>query len=1399
MSNISKLFKGIREAQSIGVKKHIAHEILSTYCTVVGLLESMLSEIAGLAESLNWENRVIASQIIEELLRLGTISDRFLPLEECIKINLPEILKGNKYLAAEYKEEKVKEGKQFIDLEDHNVVLSLSNLSIPGVTKREENIMKRKKSTQTVQVKELVEINDFSSFCKLIIGNLTSFDWHKRHGASQVLLGVFRGISRRDSDTLTVATLSAEEFLLPLVRVLVMDRFNDYEMDVAISPVRETVSLAIKELIPFLNQPTFVSLLETLTSLGKHDDWQVRYSGLIGIKSITPMIDKNNQATRQSLKSICNTSIELLTDIDEDVKGIAAAILIQILDKYTNKETEEIQALVDIEEVLSLCWEVLEEEEDLTAAKAKIIHLIEKIQSLSFEIAEIDKEKYLSILKSIRMPIEIVRQAVHSLLRSIEVILPYDALSAVLFSILMETEGMLREDLKLTLRHIAQHLKDPARTQEIISAFVQVIFMAPYTGSNLSNAKALIVIGETDICATDDGCKAAGEERVLQGRVSLFEAIEDTPILLPYLHKHFSEDISSNYSNSQYYTLFKCLYTARRLLSSDKDTKLCIKSILSTLVDTDQKVLSEASENRTDLTRGAYSILKYALKREDPEDKERIVYLFNLQTPLPVLRLISETIFQAPERFESLLQLAIQCVIATETPEDKDDKEEKEDKPSTQKDKKDKKDQKPQKDREVKRPKLMEELEIEEEPWRMLTLFEVAGDKFLHTKAFAGLKTDFLNCALFLKHTINCFKEISQLSFIFSYAFTNRHSEIVGYIISKDQEYCNEYIKQVRKELASLPVLLDGTEHLLFLEFLEKTILSSEMNLRIGILSLLVTVMNTPFKEDQCRKLASKTFSSVVPSMYLRGPLNTDDKEIQSIVETEREKIDNLGKTEDITGIETRVVLREYQKKGIEWMCFLKKTGLSGMLCDDMGLGKTIQVLSLLTLLQKQMPSEEFKVLVLCPSALTGHWHSEISANFPTLFSAPIHKYSGSGICIASYDKYRLNSEQYTKYSWFYLVMDEGHIIRNANTLLHTRIKSLNAQYKILLTGTPIQNNIGELWALFDILMPGYLGTEKEFSRQYIKPIQRGREGKGTQSDIEIAKQRIEELHQIVLPFMLRRMKEAVLSDLPPKVLTDVCVNMDPMQKRIYEAIEQEDICSGEYGKVNASSNNFSYLNKLIKACSHPKLLSPEEMPLQLTLKEKKELSSGKIQALLDLLKASLHSSKILIFCQYKGTIDILSKEVEQALPEIRWCKMDGSIKGEHRADLAKKFNNDPDMSIMYLSTHVGGLGLNLTGADVVIFFEHDWNPMMDMQAMDRAHRIGQQKLVSVFRLVTKGTIEENIMSLQKFKTYIASTVVNQQNVEIETMDTQNILERLSKEKAPAQPITREEEYGDFV
>ncbi|XP_022646196.1 TATA-binding protein-associated factor 172-like isoform X2 [Varroa destructor] len=606
-------------------------------------------------------------------------------------------------------------------------------------------------------------------------------------------------------------------------------------------------------------------------------------------------------------------------------------------------------------------------------------------------------------------------------------------------------------------------------------------------------------------------------------------------------------------------------------------------------------------------------------------------------------------------------------------------------------------------------------------------------------------------------------------------------------------------------------------------------------------------------QNEHVRLLATQCFANLVRLMPLDdgvsglSELFSKDEELRTKAQKQRGFIDqllNANHAENYkVSVPVKADLRSYQQEGVNWLAFLNRYRLHGILCDDMGLGKTLQSICMLAE-DHDRRQQQYKInkhdlsfaplpsLVICPPTLTGHWVYEIDKFVSAKHLDPLH-YTGPPperqrlqaqftlrqerhrchnlVVVASYDLVRNDIDFFSAIRWNYVILDEGHVIKNNKTKLSKAVKQLRASHRLILSGTPIQNNVTELWNLFDFLMPGFLGSEKLFSVKYAKPILASREAKASSKEHEQGILAMEALHRQVLPFVLRRTKEDVLADLPPKIIQDYYCELSPLQHRLYEDFSKSRANSEMVEAINrqaaessagaggAQTNHhvFQALHYLRKVCNHPKLALSQNHPeydaiVKQLREDKLSLSdisvSCKLLALRQLLldcgigselgQAIVNAHRCLVFFQLKSMLDLVENDLlKKYMPTVSYLRLDGAIPPGDRHALVQKFNNDPSIDLLLITTQVGGLGLNLTGADTVIFVEHDWNPMKDLQAMDRAHRIGQKKVVNVYRLITRNTLEEKIMGLQRFKMSIANTVISGDNSSLHTMATDQLID----------------------
>lgn len=440
--------------------------------------------------------------------------------------------------------------------------------------------------------------------------------------------------------------------------------------------------------------------------------------------------------------------------------------------------------------------------------------------------------------------------------------------------------------------------------------------------------------------------------------------------------------------------------------------------------------------------------------------------------------------------------------------------------------------------------------------------------------------------------------------------------------------------------------------------------------------------------------------------------------------------------------------LRPYQKTGLKWLWTNIAKGFGCCMADDMGLGKTIQVISLILKMKEENKLKK-PVLVVCPTTLMGNWMKELDMFAPSINAVIYHgserKLDVSyDIILTTYAIMRIDVEELRKQGWSMIIVDEAQNVKNPDTAQTLAVKSIKADVKIAMTGTPVENRLTELWSIFDFINRGYLGSLREFQKSYAIPIERFKETA-----------RATKLKMSASPFVLRRLKtdKNVITDLPEKlVLDDYCYLSKP-QAALYEKTltEMMDKISGVVG-INRRGNIFKLITALKQICNHPRqFLKSGEMSKELSGKMEKCVSL--VQNILD------NDEKTLIFTQYKEMGDILCKVLNDECG-ISPLFFHGSLNIAQREKLIEDFQSNPESKVMILSLKAGGTGLNLTSATNVIHYDLWWNPAVEDQATDRTYRIGQHKNVMVHRLVTLGTFEEKIDEMLKSKKELANLAV---------------------------------------
>lgn len=451
--------------------------------------------------------------------------------------------------------------------------------------------------------------------------------------------------------------------------------------------------------------------------------------------------------------------------------------------------------------------------------------------------------------------------------------------------------------------------------------------------------------------------------------------------------------------------------------------------------------------------------------------------------------------------------------------------------------------------------------------------------------------------------------------------------------------------------------------------------------------------------------------------------------------------------------------LFSHQKAAIEWIWELKQNSRGGILGDEMGLGKTIEILGYLEAL-KYSELLTGGVLLVCPATLVDQWLSEKITWAPSLEGVKYTSQSNedlksvidrNGMVVMSYELLHHRSKVMSKYYWSYVILDEGHRIRNPQAQITKICKNLKAEHKICISGTPIQNSLTELWCLFDFACPGLLGTLYIFEKEFASAILKAGYANATALQVETGYQCALQLRSLISPYFLRRTRKESQLDLPSKEEKLLFCELNEIQYQAYKQFIEE----WEGLRHKDRKDVFRAIKDLRMICNHTGII-PAWLRDQLHITDS---SSSKLDVLKQILALWLEENrKVLIFSQYKKMLNYTEDLLISM--QIPYGRIDGDLAMKSRLPLIDQFNNTDSLKVLILTTKVGGFGLNLPGASRVVILDPDWNPMNDTQAKERALRIGQTSEVIIYRFITKHTIEEKIYQRQIFKTYLANRVL---------------------------------------
>ncbi|KAG6826565.1 hypothetical protein H0H92_015298 [Tricholoma furcatifolium] len=463
--------------------------------------------------------------------------------------------------------------------------------------------------------------------------------------------------------------------------------------------------------------------------------------------------------------------------------------------------------------------------------------------------------------------------------------------------------------------------------------------------------------------------------------------------------------------------------------------------------------------------------------------------------------------------------------------------------------------------------------------------------------------------------------------------------------------------------------------------------------------------------------------------------------------------------------------MRAYQLQGLNWMVSLHHNGLNGILADEMGLGKTLQTISFLAYL-KHYRDITGPHLVVVPKSTLQNWQREFGKwtadfNVVVLQGTPQERAEiianrlipqDFEVCITSYEMCLIEKSAFRKFSFEYIVIDEAHRIKNVDSILSQIVREFMSRGRMLITGTPLQNNLKELFALLNFICPEIFVDYKDLDSFLHK------DDSGVEDEEEKSKKVVEALHKILRPFLLRRVKSDVEKNLLPKKEINIYVGLTEMQRKWYRSVLEKDIdaVNGLTGKKEGKTRLMNMVMQLRKVTCHPYLFDGAEPGPPYTTDEHLVENSGKMLILDKLLKAmKAKGSRVLIFSQMSRVLDIL--EDYCLFRQYKYCRIDGGTAHDDRIVAIDEYNKpDSEKFIFLLTTRAGGLGINLTTADIVVLYDSDWNPQADLQAMDRAHRIGQTKQVYVFRFITEGSVEERMLERAAQKLRLDQLVIQQ-------------------------------------
>lgn len=1166
-----------------------------------------------------------------------------------------------------------------------------------------------KYNTSTIVDREIETINDF--FTNLI-DMLVSSEWYKRHGAFLGLISTLKHVSS-NKETIYV-TIDLGIIVGRSIIILKNDKFNDYLDNRVTAPVRETTGLLLYYIIYHLEQQdkslmnsssTDVKykkiktidlkniIIEFIFSNLNNSCWHVQY----GILNLLNLIVKSKFQVFKFIVQLITKEkkaiLTLLKSQDEDIKYIVAEIITNTINNFEDQ----------LNYIYEICIQQLKNEEDIAHSKAQIILLIKmlidhNVNCNESELIQLLTPCFTSIIPEIKQSVVEISEKIN-----------------LIDIIYLLTEYMLfYGDIKIDTFVIKFNLLTEKEAIEYLNHFWKILNL-PF--NICFNRDDFILYDETYF--TKDGWKTIDYAFIMDNKLKLMKAIKASDIqqFLPY---NTTPNTLLHTFNKYYFNLEHGIFTV--FISPE-----VLKTDCKMFDDITPSLLLEFIKVINDTDKIEYPTMKYISCPINFIEYIRVVTIRNIlnnfdfslfyaiETSTEIVKYITSNILEKNNYNKTkdiLIKKLISCI------------------------------------KEDKQCLLRKNSIIFLKNCQDFGNINQNDHLYLYSE-IAELKRNqnIFTYALNLlfekeKNTVNIPDKI-LLKLIILYINNIKYScdfieQLIEFIDNtlKTTSILNEKYKKITYIIDNTIDIFDYSFNVLLLKVLFKNLTQSTTE----ILSKVICRLNTGI---------NKEIKYVNPTLYTK--IQEEYKNIEMLLDN---KAITTYKISD-TVLIPEIKLRDYQIEGIQWMNFIFKFNLGGILADDMGLGKTLQILVYLFNNYKQWE----KVLIVCPTSLVSHWEIELQNKIS-------NEYDKTGIYIISYDNIRKNAASNTRYD--YLILDEGHLLKNRKTILYSKIVGINANHKIVLTGTPIHNSVNDIYSLFNIVIPGYLGDEKEFTKKYKFKIT-----EKTFNNKNYIEEKMQKLHKKILPFILRRLKMDVLKDLPPKIIKDVILTMNEEHKKIYNSITNTLVDK----EINYSTakHHLAILKDILKAASHPMHFSKTE-----------SITSTKTIALFDIINMcggfENMRNKMIIFFQNKKTLDIVYNELKENNINLRVLSNDTKYNeiNNNKTDIniiANEFNNS-DATILLSTTLLGGLGLNLTMVNIVVFYEHDWNPFNDLQAMDRAHRLGQKKIVNVIRLIVKDTIEEKVMNYQNFKKYISEYIITQQNTHVEQMELKDLLEK---------------------